>query len=455
MPMIYEQESIKLLQYLGLYGQRPEAFIRLTSYILSRLSRSGGYGVIPLPYNNNFGVNGKKIHPSNFLDALEALPKELQLFKVERSDGKLHWFHDDEILQVDDDFDITEELDKRMKSEQGFRKANGISLNSDLMFEFMTVTGMYANTLKESEDTLFLRDYYLNTRIHTDKKNWAIIDRNLSPHLIKLLPHCADKIYRDHVTHDELSGEPIGPYNLRIYGAKWHNLPKTGRQYWSVLNWKNRQVYKATELMDLDINSCALAVVSNHFGYDAHEIVAKLSQRAFDAGEIPLEGFTRRQVKAMVNSIIHGGFQRPATTALSETNQEIAQTIYSNNAEIVDILCNYLPPLKHVIGYHRNSMIEVVGESGRKYKIVPQSAKLHFMYMYQQVESDWAMAMLRYASNNNLTVLTFHDGFTVPSEQLPQFKAYSDLVLPRYLSVSVDPFVSSDNRDSDLIATDL
>ena len=445
--MIYEQESIKLLSHLGLLGQRPETFIRLTSHILAELSRKNGYGSVPLPFNNEFGVDGNRINPSNYLNALEQLPPNLQLLTVIRSNGKLHWFHDDETLTVDDhSFDFEEELDKRKSESKGFRKAHSVSLNTDRIFEFMAVTGLNANNLKLSTDTEFLRSYYSSMRIHrSDSKSFVRITEDTPSHLIKLLPHTHDFIRRDVICNDD-SGNPIGPYPVRIYGAPWHNLPKADRKNWTLLNWRNKGVYHASELMDLDINSCALAVVSHYFGYDSHEMVSRLSHHAFENGLVPLEGFNRKQVKFMVNSIIHGGFQRPATSALNETAQAMPET-YESNQEVVELLSDYLPPLRDVIRYHKNNMIERVSESGRKYKVVSTDARKHFMFMYQGVESDWAMKMLRFAYDNKLSVLTFHDGFTVPRVQLPIFQSYSNLVLPNYLSTSVDPFIENDNRE--------
>jgi hypothetical protein len=153
----------------------------------------------------------------------------------------------------------------------------------------------------------------------------------------------------------------------------------------------------------------------------------------------------------MVNSIIHGGFRVPATSALEGKKLPVG---FSNNKEVVDALCDYLPPLRNVIDYHERHLVERVGETGRKYSVVSSDARKHFMLMYQSVESEWAMKMLRFAHDNKLSVLTFHDGFTVPREQLPIFKAYSDVVLPKYLSTSIDPFIESDGRDSDLIPTE-
>ena len=438
--LIYEQESIKLLDYLGLLGQRPNSYIRLTNYLLSELAKRNGYGEVPLPFNNDFGNDGSRINPSNFINALESLPPSKQLLTVTRSDGKLHWFHDNEVLIVEGkSFDINEELDYRKSDQSGFRKAHSVCINNSKVLEFMHVTGISSNVTKLGDDTDFLRNYYSSMRIHrNDEKSFVIIAKDTPSALIKLLPFMHEGIYRDVI--DEIEDKPVGPYNVRIYGAPWHNLPKTDRKNWTLLNWRNKGIYPASELMDLDINSCALSVVSHHFGYDSHEMVAKLSHKAFDSGLVPINDFTRKQLKFMVNSIIHGGYQRPATSALNDDNSDIPDDFEGNKA-VVEQLCEYLPPLKHVIGFHNNSKVERIGVDGRKYKVIPKSAKLHFMIMYQQVESDWAMKMLRFADDNKISVLTFHDGFTVPKEQLELFQAYSNLVLPSYLSTSVEPFI--------------
>jgi len=445
--MIYEQESIKLLEYLGLLSRQSSSFIRLTNHVLSELTKRNGYGEVPLPQINTFGADGSRINPSNFINALESLPSSKQLLTVTRSDGKLHWFHDNEVLIAEgNSFDINEELTNRKSEQSGFRKAHSISINSDRVLEFMHVTGLSSTITKLSADTEFLRHYYSSMRIHrNDEKSFVIIAKDTPSHLIKLLPFMHEGIYRDVI--DEIEDKPVGPHNVRIYGARWHNLPRTDRKNWTLLNWRNKGIYHATELMDLDINSCALSVVSNHFGYDSHEMVAKLSHRVFDSGLVPINGFNRKQLKFMVNSIIHGGYQRPATSAIYETENELPNDFEGNKA-VVEQLCDYLPPLKHVIGFHNNSKVERISVDGRKYKVIPKSAKLHFMIMYQQVESEWAMKMLRFADDNKLSVLTFHDGFTVPREQLELFQVYSNLVLPSYLSTSVDPFVENYNRDN-------
>ena len=53
--MIYEQESIKLLEYLGLLSRQSSSFIRLTNHVLSELTKRNGYGEVPLPQINTFG----------------------------------------------------------------------------------------------------------------------------------------------------------------------------------------------------------------------------------------------------------------------------------------------------------------------------------------------------------------------------------------------------------------
>jgi hypothetical protein len=446
--MLYEQESIKLLDHLGLLGQRPDAYIRLMNRVLSELTKRNGLGEVPLPQNNDYGLDGSSIKPTNFLNSLESLPSSKQLLTVTRSDGKLHWFHDNEVLVVNGMFDIDTELDNRKAEHSGFRKAHSVSLNSERILEFMQVTGLSSSMTKLSIDTEFLRHYYSSMRIHrNDEKSFVILAKDTPSALIKLLPFMHEGIYRDVIS--EIDDQPVGPHSVRIYGARWHNLPRTDRKNWTLLNWRNKGIYPANELIDLDINSCALSVVSNHFGYDSHEMVAKLSNKAFESGLVPIKGFTRKQLKFMVNSIIHGGYQRPASSAIYETEDELPNDFEGNKA-VVEQLCDYLPPLKHVIGFHNNCKVERVGVDGRKYKVIPKSAKLHFMIMYQQVESDWAMKMLRFADDNKLSVLTFHDGFTLPKEQLQLFQSYSNLVLPSYLSTSVDPFVENETRDSEL-----
>jgi hypothetical protein len=71
--MIYEQESIKLLDYLGLLGQRPDSYIRLMNRVLSELTKRNGYGEVPLPQNNDFGVDGNLAVP-NFTYYPRAIP---------------------------------------------------------------------------------------------------------------------------------------------------------------------------------------------------------------------------------------------------------------------------------------------------------------------------------------------------------------------------------------------
>jgi len=431
----YEQESIALLKHLGLYSRRPGAYIHLMNAVLTQLCLRNGYGRAVLPQNNDFGVDGSRVMPTNFLKDLESLPPHLQLLLVQREDPKtLHWFHDDEVLFIEDGYSwsFLEELQRRQSHDdpevsKGFRKANSVYLNPDKVFEFMCVTGLAEDTLKVSDDTQFLRNYYHNTRIHTDgSTSWALMSGGVPSKLVKLLPHCADKIYREG--------------DLRIYGAAWQTQPKSTRKHWHVLDWQKEKGFRATDLLDLDIKSCALSVVSHHFGYDAKEIVKRMSKQAFNDGQVPLTGFTRQDVKFIVNSIIHGGYIRPGTSALSKAKLKISHFGYEANEEIVDVLCDYLPPLRHVVGYHKNA------KADNNDVCVPVEAKHHFMKMYQRIESDWAMKMLRFASKNDMTVLTFHDGFTVPKSEIELFSAYNSMVLPKYLGVSIDPFVPEENE---------
>jgi hypothetical protein len=432
-----------LLELLELHPRERYAYRRLAREFLRRFAKGGPDAEVLLPKRNHLGKNRSCITVvDKFIDELKASNQTFICVHSQTSTSsrkKLRGGSYVHMRSLDEDWDtaVNRHISQR-QAEQSYRACTSATVNPERALELFDhlylatellspepnketaqeILDAWANGFMVDQTAQDLRDYYKDIIVTLKDTHFGVTGHGEQSdtrlRVTKNLKRGGELVWRQH-------------QKLRFYSAGWHNVSAEVRNDFVVANKKTREVIEASQLDDVDIRAMAFA----HSLFVCGTKDPKAIQTAVDKRSHPnlLPGFTPRQVKDILNRIIHGGVSNCASEVLGR-GMSFPYLTYNSNKDVVSALVTAIPEFAAVIAKVENE----------------KNGAEDLQHSYQEVEGDWTHKMVMLAQKRGWTVLTMHDGFIVPKKNSEEFAKLANMVLPDYLSVAVEDFVTTNNR---------